>query len=166
MIITLYKAAADVQQKMALCTDPETGELDVEKLNAIDCSFHERAVAYIAVHKTLGHTVASLKTVRAEYDALIAKHEANAERLKESLAGAMRYTGINQIKSDDGLLAATFAADRDESIEIDNDATFPPELCNPPKPPEPSKTLIKAAILAGNPVAGARIVRKDRLTIK
>jgi len=39
-------------------------------------------------------------------------------------------------------------------------------LCNDPKPPEPSKTKIKNAILAGEPVAGAYIVRKDRLTIK
>lgn len=164
--ITLYKAAADVQQKMALCTDPETGELDVEKLNAIECSFRERAVAYVAVYKTLGHTVDSLKAVRAEYDAMIARHEANAERLKESLAGAMRYTGTHSVTSDDGILSATFYPERDESVEIDPEATFPPEMCNKPKPPTPSKTLIKAAILAGQPVAGARIVRKDRLVIR
>lgn len=35
-----------------------------------------------------------------------------------------------------------------------------------PKPPGPSKSKIKTAILAGEPVAGARIVRNDRLTIK
>ncbi|MGL4272043.1 MAG: siphovirus Gp157 family protein, partial [Pseudomonas paracarnis] len=45
------------------------------------------------------------------------------------------------------------------------DAEFPPELCNDPKPPTPSKAKIKAAIKAGEAVAGARIVRKDRLTI-
>ena len=161
---SLYKAAADMQQKMLLCVDEETGELDIDKLNAIEASFHDRAVAYVAVFKSLGHTVATLKAVRAEYDALIARHEANAERLKTSLMEAMRYTGTHSVT--DGVLSATFYAERDESVEIDPDATFPPELCNEPKPPAPSKTLIKKAILAGEAVAGARIVRRDRLSIK
>jgi len=39
-------------------------------------------------------------------------------------------------------------------------------LCNEPRPPAPSKTKIRAAIEAGEPISGARIVRKDRLTIK
>ena len=163
--ITLYKAAADMQERMALCVD-EDGVIDMEKLNAIEVSFQERAVAYVAVYKTLGHDVAALKAVRAEYDAIIARHEANQERLKESLAGAMHYTGTHSIKSDDGLLTATLYPDRDESVEIEEGATFPPELCNDPKPPAPSKTKIKAAILSGEAVAGAKIVRRDRLTIK
>ena len=162
---TLYLAAQDMQNRIALCAD-EDGCLDMDKLNAIECSFRDRAVAYVAVVKTLGHTVASLKAVRAEYDALIARHEANAERLKDSLLGAMKYTGTHSVKSDDGLLSATFYEGRDESVEIDEGATFPPELCNPPKPPAPSKTLIRAAILAGQPIAGARLVRRDRLTIR
>jgi hypothetical protein len=78
----------------------------------------------------------------------------------------MSITGTAKISSDDGLLSAVLLTDRDESVEIDEGATFPAELCNKPKPPEPSKTLIKAAILAGEPVAGARIVRKDRLSIR
>jgi hypothetical protein len=75
-------------------------------------------------------------------------------------------TSTEKIKSDDGLLTATLYRDRDESVEIDEGATFPAALCNDPKPPEPSKTKIKAAILAGEPVAGARIVKRDRLAIK
>ena len=55
--------------------------------------------------------------------------------------------------------------ERDESVELEPDAEFPAALCNDPKPPTPSKTKIKAAIKAGEAVAGARIVRKDRLTI-
>lgn len=49
---------------------------------------------------------------------------------------------------------------------LGKDAEFPPELCNEPRPPAPSKTKIRAAIEAGEPISGARIVRKDRLTIK
>ena len=161
---TLYLASQDMQNRIALCVDEETGELDMERLNAIEASFHDRAVAYVAVFKSLGHTVASLKAVRAEYDALIARHEANAERLKTSLMEAMRYTGTHSVT--DGVLSATLFPDRDESVELDPDATFPGSLGNDPKPPTPSKTLIKKAILAGEPVAGARLVKRDRLTIR
>ena len=165
MNITLYHAAQDMQQRIALCAD-EDGCLDIDKLNAIECAFHDKAVAYVAVHKTLGHQEAALEAVRAEYDAQIAKVKANRERLKEALMEARRVTGTTLVKSDDGILTATLYPDRDESIELDPDATFPAALCVAPKPPAPSKTLIKAAILAGEAVAGARIVRRDRLTIR
>ena len=162
---TLYQAAQDVQQAMMLCTD-EDGVIDVDKINAIECTFHERAIATVAVDKTLGHQLAALRSVMSEYEARIKRLDDNRARLREYLLGAMRVTGITKVKSDDGILSATLYPERDESIELEEGATFPPELCNDPKPPGPSKSKIKAAILAGQPVAGARIVRHDRLTIK
>jgi hypothetical protein len=77
----------------------------------------------------------------------------------------MKATGITKVSAD-GLATATLYIDRDESIELEAGAEFPPELCADPKPPLPSKIKIKAAILAGEPVAGARIVRRDRLTVR
>lgn len=165
MNITLYHAAQDVQNKIALCVD-EDGVIDSEKLDAIECSFKERAVAVIAVYKGKTHALKTLKSYAEEIAAQIKREETQQERLKDYLQGAMTVTGTTSIKSDDGLLQATLYADRDESVEIDEGATFPASLCNEPKPPAPSKTLIKAAILAGEPVAGARIVKRDRLTIK
>ena len=166
MIITLYKAASDAQNKIALCVDPETGEIDPDKLDAIEATFQDRAVAVVAVYKGKGHTVDMLKSYLVEIQDRIAREEKNRERLKDYLQGAMTITGVHVIKSDDGLLTATLYPERDESVELDPDAAFPASLCNEPKPPAPSKSLIKAAILAGEAVAGARIVRKDRLTIK
>jgi hypothetical protein len=78
----------------------------------------------------------------------------------------MAATGTSKLTSLDGLFTATRYPLRDVSVEIDEGAEFPPELCNEPKPPTPSKTKIKAAIEAGEAIAGARIVRKDRVTIK
>ena len=166
MNITLYKAAADVQNKIALCVDPDTGEIDTDKLDDIECTFKDRAVAVVAVYKGKGHTVDMLKSYLAEIAKQIEREEKNQERLKDYLQAAMLITGTTSIKSDDGLLQATYYADRDESVEIDEGAVFPASLCNEPKPPTPSKTLIKAAILAGEAVAGARIIRKDRLVIR
>lgn len=166
MTITLYHAAQDMQQKIALCVDPETGEIDTDKLDDIECAFKDRAVAVVAVYKGKGHTVDMLKSYLVEIQDRIAREEKNRERLKDYLQGAMTITGVHVIKSDDGLLTATLYPERDESVELDPDAAFPASLCNEPKPPAPSKSLIKAAILAGEAVAGARIVRRDRITIK
>jgi hypothetical protein len=51
-------------------------------------------------------------------------------------------------------------------VEIDALAHIPAILCLAPKELAPDKAKIKATILAGEPVAGARIVRKVRLAIK
>jgi len=93
-------------------------------------------------------------------------YERKVEKLKGYLAENMKVAGIPEIKAVDGSFLVKLYPERDESVEIDEDAVFPPELCNDPKPPVPSKTKIKVAILAGEPIAGARIVRKDRLVIK
>ena len=166
MTISLYHASRDVQNKIALCVDPETGEFDTDKLDMIEASFNERAVAVAAVYKGKGHTVEMLESYLLEIQSQIKREKANQERLKDYLQACMSITGTKQIKSDDGLLTATPYPERDEVVEIDEGITFPAALCNDPKPPTPSKTKIKNAILAGEAVAGAQIVRKDRLQIK
>ena len=105
---------------------------------------------------------AAIKRIKA----LQTAYERKAEKLRDYLADNMKTAGIHEIKAADGSFVVKLYLDRDESVQLDDDAKFPPELCNEPKPPEPSKTKIKNAILAGEPVAGARIVRNDRLTIK
>lgn len=163
--ISLYQAAANVQQKIALCAD-EDGVLDTDAIARIEGTFQERAVAVIAVYKGKGHSIETLQAYRVEIDNQIHREQLNRDRLHDYLKSAMIMTGTEKIKSDDGLLTATMYRDRDESVELEVDAEFPAELCNDPKPPGPSKTKIKAAILAGEAVAGAKIVRRDRLTIK
>lgn len=165
MNITLYKAASDVQNKIALCVD-EDGVIDTDKLDAIECTFKERAVATVAVYKGKGHTIDTLKSYLVEIQDRIKREEKNQERLKDYLHACMLLTGTEKVTSDDGLLTVTLQRDRDESVEIEEGATFAASLCADPKPPAPSKAKIKAAILAGEAVQGARIVHKDRLTIK
>lgn len=165
MTVTLYKAASDMQQKIALCIDAD-GVIDTDKLDMIECSFKERAVATVAVYKGKGHTIDMLTSYKQEIQAQIDKEKRNQERLKDYLQACMTLTGIDKIASDDGLLTATLYRERDESVEIDEGIKFAASLCNEPKPPEPSKSKIRQAILAGEPVIGARIIFKDRLTIK
>ncbi len=135
-------------------------------IDAIECSFQERAVATVAVYKGKGHTIDTLKSYLAEIQDQIVRETRNQERLKDYLQANMMMSGVEKIKSDDGLLQATLYRARDESVELDEGVTFPASLCADPKPPAPSKVKIKAAILAGWAIEGARIVRRDRLTIK
>lgn len=165
MNISLYRAAADVQHKIALCAD-EDGVIDTDKLDLIEATFEQRAIATVAVYKAKGHTLETLQAYRAEIDAQIAKEQRNRERLHDYLKAAMMISGTGKVASDDGLLEARLYPQRDEFVEIDDGVNWPLELCSDPKPPGPSKTKIKAAINAGQPIANARIVRKDRLTIK
>ena len=92
-------------------------------------------------------------------------YERKVERLKGYLAENMKVAGITEIKAVDSSFVVKLYPDRDESVQIDDGIAFPIERCNI-KPPEPSKLKIKAAILAGEPIIGARIITKDRLVIK
>jgi len=166
--ISLYQAVIDKQNAIMLCMD-EDGVLDMDKFDLIEGSFTDRALANIAVHKSMATTVVGLKAQRAavyaEYTREIERVESNAQRIKEKLHQAMKTTGVMSMVSMDGMLSAKLLLEQDESVELDEHQQFPRELCNIPAP-TPSKTLIKARILAGEAVAGARLVRKDRLTIK
>ena len=161
--LTLFDAAQQVREALNQ-VDPDTGELS-EAYTESRALFEQKAVACVAYAKEQAASIASaramLKTMAEKIDA----EEARLDRFKTYLADCMKSTGTTEVKHELGLFSATLHIGRDESIEIDEGATFPPELCNAPKPPAPSKTAIKAAIKAGEAVAGARIVRKDRLTI-
>ena len=173
MQITLYQAALDIQHKIALCVDEDTGEIDVDKLHAIEATFLNKGVAVTAVIKTLQNQMLGLAAQQAnlieQYSAGIQRLAKQEARLHDYLRDAMKATGTLSIKSADGLLEATLYVDRDESIVLDDGAQFAESLLNPQKPAPartPSKDLITKAILAGEAVNGARIIRKDRLTIK
>ena len=138
--ISLYHAAQDIQQKIALSVDPETGEIDTDKLDMIEATFKDRAVAVVAVYKGKGHTIDTLKSYLTEIQAQIKREQANQERLKDYLQACMSITGTAKISSDDGLLSAILLTDRYESVEIDEVGTFPAELSNKAKQPDPSET--------------------------
>ena len=161
--VTLLDAAQAVREAINQI-DEETGEL-LESYAESRELFQNKAVACVAYAKEEAATLASAKAMIKDMLAKVEAREKRLERFEAYLADCMKATGIHEVKHDLGLFAAKLYPERDESVEIDEGATFPPELCNAPKPPTPSKTAIKAAIKAGQPIAGARIVRKDRLTI-
>jgi hypothetical protein len=161
--ITLFDAAQGVREALAT-VDPETGELTDAYTESREL-FEAKGAACVAYAVEEAGTIdAADKMVKAMAERVAAR-KARLARFHAYLADCMKATGITKLSADQ-LVTATLYPDRDESVEIDEGAEFPLSLCNEPKPPAPSKSLIKAAIMAGEPVAGARIVRRDRLTIR
>ena len=162
---SLYQLAHDVRQQIDSLFDPETGEA-LPAFDEFRVALGNKANAVAAYVLNCESDAEQAKNAIKRIKALQTAYERKAEKLREYLADNMKTAGIHEIKANDGSFIVKLYPDRDESVLIEEGAQFPPELCNDPKPPEPSKTKIKNAILAGQPVAGARIVRKDRLTIR
>lgn len=163
MSITLFDAAQAVREAVNRI-DEDTGEI-CESYAASRDLFQHKAIACVAYAVEENHSLdaarAMLKTMQARLEA----REKRLMRFEAYLADCMRATGVLEVKHEHGLFAAKLYPARDESVELEDGAQFPLELCSDPKPLAPSRTKIKAAIKAGEAVAGARLVRKDRLTI-
>lgn len=165
MNVSLYQLTEDVVAELDAAFDPETGEaLPVfEEKRALWANKSQHVAAYM-----LNLEAGAKALAEAESRIAIRRKQAEirAAWLRKYLGENMARLEITKIEAADLSFQVIRYPERDESVEIDEGASFPPELCNDPKPPTPSKTKIKAAILAGQPVNGARIVRRDRLTIK
>ena len=163
--MTLFDHAAQV--RAGFQADPETGEIDEGYLQSIDL-FKQKGIALIAYVIDEDSVMDAQEDVLNKMLARLKARRARNERLKKDyIPACMVESGIDCIASADGLFYAKLERDRDISVEIDADAVIPPEYCLAPKPPAPSKALLRKAIEAGQPVpAGVRLVRKHRLTIK
>lgn len=164
MNITLFDAAQQVRQHLGEI-DQDTGELSLAYADSLDL-FREKGGACVAYAIDEAGTIRAMEAALAQAQDHVRARKARLDRFHAYLSDCMAATGTNKLASTDGLFTATRYPQRDVSVEIDEGAVFPPELCNAPKPPSPSKTLIKAAIERGEPIVGARLVKRDRLTIK
>lgn len=162
---SLYQLAHDFREQLDNLFDPETGEA-LPAFDEFRVMLGNKANAVAAYVLNCESDAEQAKNAIKRIKGLQTAYERKAEKLRNYLAENMKTAGIHEIKAADGSFVVKLYVDRDESVVIEDGAFFVPELCNDPKPPEPSKTKIKNAILAGEPVAGAYIVRKDRLTIK
>lgn len=162
--MNLYKATELARLESHI--DEDTGEIDLAAFDAAQITLADKQRAVVAYVRNVDATEAMLTDAIKELQAKQKAMKAKRERLRGYLIESMKATGIKKIEAFDGTFSATLYHERDTSVVIEEGATFPPELCNDPKPPEPSKTKIKAAIEAGQAISGACIVRSDRLTIK
>jgi hypothetical protein len=161
--VTLFDAAQAVREALAT-VDPETGELTEDYASSREL-FAAKGGACVAYAAEEAAMIEASEKMLVAMHRQVATRKARLDRFRAYMTDCMRNAGVSKVSAD-GLATATLYIDRDESVEIEDGVEFPPELCLDPRPPGLSKTKIKAAILAGEPVAGARIVRRDRLTIR
>lgn len=164
MQITLHAAAEDVRALLDQI-DAETGELPegFEQARAIVATKAQAVTAYMlesdkqadAIELYAKDLMARVKTARRR-----------SEWLRSYLASHMAACGITEIKDERGIFRAVLSPGRDEAIDVFDQAKLPQDyLREMPAKFEADKNLIKKAIKDGFDVPGARLVRKDRLTI-
>ncbi len=164
--MNLYQVSQELINTLDSAFDEETGEMlpvFEEKRELFNNKAADVAAYILNVEAEAEKAKAVIERIKTNMlDPLLKK----SSKLREYLAANMAACGISEIKANDASFSVKLYIGRDEAVELDDNAQFPPELCNEPKPPAPSKTKIKAAILAGQPIAGARIIRRNRLVIK
>jgi hypothetical protein len=165
MSITLHQATEQVRALLDQI-DPETGELPegFESARALVATKATAVAAYILESER--QAVAATEYVK-ELSARIKTAERRAEFLREYLEAHMLQAGITEIKDERGIFSAKLQIERDASVNIFDEDKLPADcLREIPAKQQPDKALIKKAIEDGREVPGARIVKKNRLTIR
>lgn len=165
MNITLYKAAEELQDILN-SLDPETGEIP-DSLDDARALVAQKAVNVVAYLKDTDSKADYLMAAAKELQDRANKQKKRNEWLRKYLAFHMRQTGITHIKDDSGMFEAKLEIERDQSVDVFDSAQVPDEYMRViPEKQEPNKTLIASDLKIGIDVPGARLVKKDRLTIK
>lgn len=165
MNITLHQATEQVRELLDQI-DPETGELP-EGFDDARAIVTSKAIAVTAYILEADRTVASVKEYIKDLTAKVKTMEKRQDWLRRYLQEHMAAAGITEITDERGIFKASLSVGRDESIDVFDETQLPQDyLREIPAKYEPDKTLIKKAIKDGFEVPGARLVKRDRLTIK
>lgn len=165
MNITLHAATEQVRELLDQI-DPETGELPegFEQARAIVAT---KATAVAAYMLETERQAGMLKSYAKEVTERAKTAERRIEWLKGYLLSHMAACGITEIKDERGIFTAKRYPERDEAVEVFDVEQIPADyLREIPATHEPDKALIKRAIGDGFEVPGAKLVKRDRLTIK
>ena len=165
MNITLHQATEQVRELLDQI-DPETGELP-EGFDDARAVVTHKAIAVTAYILEADRNIESAKAYIKDMTAKVKSEEKRQDWLRRYLQEHMAAAGITEIKDERGLFKASLAVGRDESVDVFDEAQLPADyLREIPAKYEADKTLIKKAIKDGFEVPGARLVKRDRLTIK
>lgn len=147
-----------------LIFDEETGEVlfDEENLTALEMARNEKLEAVALYIKSLE---AEAEAMKAEAKKLLDRREAKerkAERLRSYISNSMQALGDTKLET--AKVALSFR--KSESVDVYEPALLPAEYTKTKTTVTPDKTAIKAAIKAGQEVAGATLEIKQNLQIK
>lgn len=165
MNITLYKAAEELMTLLD-SVDPETGEI-VDGLDDARELVANKAISAVAYLKDSRSKSDYIEAAGKELIDRAKKQRKREEWIIQYLTFHMKKTAITHIADDAGLFEAKLELERDESVEVFDADQVPSDYMREiPAKEEPNKALIKSALKDGFDVPGARLVKRDRLTIK
>lgn len=165
MNITLFAATAALRDLLDQI-DPESGEMPegFEDARALVETKGVGVAAYIIEN---GKQAEYLKEAAKEFTDRARAAEKRNAWLKQYLMTHMSAFGITKIADERGLFSATLERERDKAVEVFDAAQIPSDYMREiPAKLEPDKALIGKAIKDGFEVPGARVVARDRLTIR
>lgn len=165
MNLTLHAATEQVRELLDQM-DETTGELPegFEQARAIVATKATAVAAYVVETERQADY---LKTYAKEVADRAKTAEKRAAWLRQYLMSHMAAAGISKISDERGIFTATLDVGRDKAVEVFDEAQLPSDYMREiPARHEADKSLIKKAIVDGFNVPGARMVARDRLTIK
>lgn len=152
--MTLYEIDAAIES----CIDPETGEVDAEKYEALTIERDikiENTALYI---KNLDAEYAALKSEKDAFAARMESIDRKRKAMRERLAAALNGEPFKTTR-------AVISFRTSESLVIDDITAIPAEYLKQ-KDPDADKNAIKAAIKAGAQIGGAHIESRMNMNIK
>ena len=164
MNITLF-AASEALRGLLDQIDVESGELPegFEDARAIVATKATAVAAYVLeTERQADDRKAHAKEVTERAKTA----EKRAAWLRQYLATHMAGAGITKISDERGLFSATLDVGRDKSVDVFDADQVPADYMREVVKYEADKTLIRKAIDDGFDVPGARVVARDRLTIR
>jgi hypothetical protein len=166
--LSLYELSSEVEKLLSGddAFDPETGELSEAVQEALGAT-RDKARDVCGYILNQDAQIAAIEAHEAMVSARKASLVKKQQRIREYLQAQMKRTGMLEIVAADGTFSAKLAIERDASVEVFDEKQVPLSFYAVPKTPDPkiSKSEISAALKKGIDVPGARIIKKDRLTI-
>lgn len=152
----------DVAKLQDLDLDPQTV---ADTLEGLSGDLETKATNVAMFVRNLESLADQIKQAEATMAARRKAIETRAEHVREYLLTNMVRTGISKIDSPWFKIAL---CNNPPSVVVDDPALIPARYMRQaePPPPAPDKKEIKAAIEFGENVPGARLVTKQRVTIK
>lgn len=165
MTITLHAATEELRALLDL-VDENTGELPLG-LELARQVVEQKAVAVVAYMLESERQADMAEGYVKELQQRIKSQRKRVEWLRTYLADHMRATGITKITDERGIFSAKLEIGRDKSVEVFDEDQVPADYMREmPATSEPDKKLIRSALDDGFDVPGARVIARDRLTVK
>lgn len=150
----------EIDEAIMNCIDPETGEIDEERFDAL----------VIERDKKIENILLLIKDSEAKAKAIADERDALEQRIKtyKNQAQRLRDWITNDILKGENFETARVKATwrRSESVEILSDELVPDRYCDISVVRKPSKKVIKEAMKKGEKVPGAVILEKINLQLK